>query len=102
MAPTAESVRSVESVRDRQPSVAVLPGRFTDTSVNSAASSAIRLWVGTIAGLLRSSLAVLFVCVVLAPAARAFEWCPNDLGPDAYCLDGWACCPYPYGPGYWC
>ena len=53
-------------------------------------------------GVLRSGLAVLLVCAVLTPAARAFEWCPNDLGPDAYCLDGWACCPYPYGPGYWC
>ncbi len=72
MAPTAESLGSVESVR------------------------------GTIAGLLRNSLAVLFVCVVLAPTARAFEWCPNALGPDAWCPDGWACCPYPYGPGYWC
>ncbi len=62
----------------------------------------IRLWSGTFGGVLRSGLAVLLVCAALAPAARAFEWCPNDYGPDAYCLDGYACCPYPYGPGYWC
>ena len=67
-----------------------------------AAPPAIRHWAGTIGRLLRNGLAVILVCAVLAPAARAFEWCPNDYGPDAYCPDGWACCPYPYGPGYWC
>ena len=62
----------------------------------------IRLWASGIGDVMRAGLTVLLVCVVLAPAARAFEWCPNALGPDAWCPDGWACCPYPYGPGYWC
>jgi hypothetical protein len=102
MGPIADSLGSVESVRARRLSAAVLPVRLTDASASGTGLSAIRLWAGTIGGVLRSGLAALLVCAVLTPAARAFEWCPNALGPDAYCPDGWACCPYPYGPGYWC
>jgi hypothetical protein len=76
------------------------PARGTDAS--SATPPASRHWAGTVGRLLRSGLAVLLVCAVLAPTARAFEVCPNAYGPDAYCPDGWACCLYPYGPGYWC
>jgi hypothetical protein len=83
MGPTADSLGSVESARARRLFAAV--------------------WAGTIGGVLRSGLATLLVCAVLTPAARAFEWCPNALGPaGGSCPDGWACCPYPYGPGYWC
>ena len=102
MRPTTDGLGSFESIRAGQPSAAVLLVGLTDTSASGAAPSAIRFWAGTIGNLLRSGLAVLLVCVVLAPAAHAFEWCPNDLGPDEWCPDGWACCPYPLGPGYWC
>jgi hypothetical protein len=103
MGPTADSLGSVQSVRARRLWAAVLPVRISDTSASGTAMSAIRLWAGTIGGVLRSGLATLLVCAVLTPAARAFEWCPNALGPaGGSCPDGWACCPYPYGPGYWC
>ena len=63
----------------------------------------IRLWSGMFGDVLRGGLVVLVVCVTLASAARAFEWCPNAEGPaGGWCADGYACCPYPYGPGYWC
>jgi len=72
------------------------------TAASGAAQPIGRHGAGTLGRLLRSGLAVVLVCAVLAPAARAFEVCPNAHGPDAYCPDGWACCLYPYGPGYWC
>ena len=102
MEPTADGVRPFEPITAGRPAPVVAPARGTDTSANGAAPPVSRHWAGTVGRLLRSGLAVLIVCAVLAPAARAFEWCPNALGPDAYCLDGYACCPYPYGPGYWC
>ena len=102
MGPTADRVRPFEPITAGHAAPAAAPARGTDTSASGAALPVSRHWAGTVGRLLRSGLAVLLVCAVLTPAAHAFEWCPNALGPDAWCPDGWACCPYPYGPGYWC
>lgn len=95
---TADHPGSLESIRAAHSSVAPRRLRLTDASGRGAARSATRPWIGVVRSLVRSALAVLFVCAVLAPAARAFEWCPDG----SWCPDGEACCPYPYGPGYWC
>jgi hypothetical protein len=102
MGPTADRVRAFEPITAGHTAPVVAPARSTDTSASGAAPPAIRHWAGTVGRVLRSGLAVLLVCAVLTPAARAFEWCPNAYGPNAWCPDGEACCPYPYGAGYWC
>jgi hypothetical protein len=102
MEPTADRARAFEPITAGRPAPVVAPVRGTDASASGAALPATRHRAGTIGRLLRSGLAVLFVCAALAPAAQAFEVCPNAYGPDAWCPDGWACCLYPYGPGYWC